>query len=271
MSYVKTGICIWCGRSVHEGASFMNIPHILPKGLGGKETCVDVCDDCNSYFGTARDGDRLSCDHAVKEVLQLCRLFLLGGESKRKFSSSLFHSRNGKFKKKLNFAFSSQYITRQFKRGICEAVLQKYHDLTGKGNDKRFDELRRFARYNEGDIIFLYTMNRIVLTLQEPIPPAVLMGEEDIKKIDEQGLFTMHIYGLILTIVLIPSIPIERIKEYIKYTCNTLFSEGISIKQGILHDINELDLMYSRFHNFQLAVDEKDNIILPSVKKPSKD
>ena len=36
--YIKTGKCIWCGRTKEDGASFDHVPHILPKALGGQET-----------------------------------------------------------------------------------------------------------------------------------------------------------------------------------------------------------------------------------------
>ncbi len=51
--YINTGKCIWCGRTESDGATFYDKPHIVPHGLGGQEIGVDVCDDCNHYFGTA--------------------------------------------------------------------------------------------------------------------------------------------------------------------------------------------------------------------------
>jgi len=269
--FIDTGQCLWCGKTINEGAIFKNIPHILPKSIGGTETCVDVCDDCNSYFGKATSKERLSCDHTVKEVLQICRLFLLGRDSKYKFSSTLFHidSQAGKIKLKPNCTFSSRQITRQFKRGICEAVMQKYHLLSGNGNEDRFDKVRRFTRYDEGDITFLYTLNKVVIALREPISPSIMMGEEDIKKIDEYGMFTLHIYGLILMVDLVPDTPLSTKQQYVNNTSNTLFSKELTYRMDVLNDINELDIFYSRFHNFRLALDEKNNVIIPSLRRPN--
>ncbi len=54
-TFVNTGKCIWCGRSVPE-VTFYSEPHILPHSLGGDEIGVDVSDDCNHYFGKATRG-----------------------------------------------------------------------------------------------------------------------------------------------------------------------------------------------------------------------
>ena len=81
--YIKTGKCIWCGRTKEDGASFDHVPHILPKALGGQETCTDVCNDCNSFFGDDRSKYGISQDEAVKGIhmevifLLLILLFLL--------------------------------------------------------------------------------------------------------------------------------------------------------------------------------------------------
>ena len=53
--FVNTGKCIWCSRSCPE-VTFFSEPHILPHSLGGDEIGVDVCDDCNHYFGKATRG-----------------------------------------------------------------------------------------------------------------------------------------------------------------------------------------------------------------------
>ena len=50
--YIHTGKCIWCDKSKPE-VTFKTEPHIIPESLGGKEIGTDVCDQCNSYFGTA--------------------------------------------------------------------------------------------------------------------------------------------------------------------------------------------------------------------------
>lgn len=66
MRYVKTGHCIWCGKTEPD-VSFRAAPHIVPHNLGSDDIGFDVCDDCNHYFGTATRGVP-SCDLAFKEI-----------------------------------------------------------------------------------------------------------------------------------------------------------------------------------------------------------
>lgn len=77
--YIKTGKCIWCGRTKEDGASFNHVPHILPKALGGQETCTDVCNDCNSFFGDDRIKYAISQDEAVKGILQVGKHYFSKG------------------------------------------------------------------------------------------------------------------------------------------------------------------------------------------------
>lgn len=71
--YIHDGQCIWCGRKAPV-ATFSTIPHILPKSLGGTETCVDVCDECNHYFGTSAKG-LPAIDVVLREIFESFRLF----------------------------------------------------------------------------------------------------------------------------------------------------------------------------------------------------
>lgn len=67
-NYISTGKCIWCGRTIADGATFHNIPHVFPHALGGEDTCTDVCDDCNHYFGTTKTHGIPSIDLTFKEI-----------------------------------------------------------------------------------------------------------------------------------------------------------------------------------------------------------
>lgn len=74
MRYIKTGLCIWCGRTEPE-VSFENKPHILPHSLGGEEIGFDICDDCNAFFGTATLG-KPSLDFVFKEIFNAYRFLV---------------------------------------------------------------------------------------------------------------------------------------------------------------------------------------------------
>lgn len=72
-TYTNTGICIWCGKKFPE-VSFQSKPHVLSKRLGGDEIGLDICDDCNHYFGTATQG-KPSIDMVFKEIFDSFRFF----------------------------------------------------------------------------------------------------------------------------------------------------------------------------------------------------
>ena len=73
-NYTKTGKRIWCGRTTSEDATFTDEAHVLPRRLGGREIGVDVCDDCNHYFGTAQRGVP-AVDVVFKEIFNAFRIF----------------------------------------------------------------------------------------------------------------------------------------------------------------------------------------------------
>lgn len=95
--YKKTGKCIWC-KQMEPNVSFTTAPHILPKRLGGTEIGIDVCDNCNHYFGTAPKGKIgvPSIDHALKEIFGAFRMFSqnLDSKSYKAYRSAYFSYRH---------------------------------------------------------------------------------------------------------------------------------------------------------------------------------
>ena len=69
-TYTNTGKCIWCGKTSPE-VTFYTEPHIVPHSLGGSEIGVDVCDDCNHFFGKATLGVP-SIDLSLSPSCTLC-------------------------------------------------------------------------------------------------------------------------------------------------------------------------------------------------------
>jgi len=168
--YIKTGKCIWCGRTKEDGASFDHVPHILPKALGGQETCTDVCNDCNSFFGDDRSKYGISQDEAVKGILQVGKHYFSMNPQQEKSPTFNYFVSKHKISLKRNLHVTAQGLTRQFKRGMCECFLQKYHYMTNDGNSPLFDKLRKFARYDEGNIPF-YCVIGTRLIIREPASP----------------------------------------------------------------------------------------------------
>ena len=153
--------CIWCGRGQKE-VSFDTIAHIVPKSLGGKETCDDVCDDCNHYFGTAPRGTNgIPCmDHAFKEIFGAIRMFSqnLNSESYKKFRTTYFTYKHSQRLVKIKHNFDSKKITHQFKRALYEVFFQKYHSVTGDGHNTQFKMIKDYARYNIGNPHVFYAI-----------------------------------------------------------------------------------------------------------------
>ena len=153
-NYISTGKCIWCGRTIADGASFHNIPHVFPHALGGEDTCTDVCDECNHYFGTTKVHGVPSIDLTFKEIFNAYRFFCqnLNENSYKKLRSTFFSYHHSTHSIKIRQNFRNDVLCRQLKRGLYECFLQKYHQVTGDGNNLIFDSVRQYARYNYGEL-----------------------------------------------------------------------------------------------------------------------
>lgn len=143
-----TGKCIWCGKE-EPLATFKNKPHILPDSVGGTELGKDICDECNSYFGSNPNQYIPSPDLLFKEIFNLKRFFD-GGKSitnGEKFRSSLFPVIDNKLYIKKKYLFSP-VIANQLKIAFYEIFLQKYHAYTENGHDSSLMGVVSYARYN---------------------------------------------------------------------------------------------------------------------------
>ena len=198
--YKQTGRCIWCGRTEPE-ISFASAPHILPKSLGGTELGIDVCEECNHYFGTNLKNKHgiPSVDLAFKEVFGAFRMFgkNLNSNSYKSFSSAYFEYRHKYGLIRLKQRLNTKAITRQFKRGLYEVFLQKYHLVTGNGNNPIFDAVRNFARYNIGDLRVYYAFNNVILAPGEDElkHPVLHIGKNAEDEIMHYGFFHFWLLG----------------------------------------------------------------------------
>ena len=111
--YINTGKCVWCGRTEADGATFYDKPHIVPHGLGGQEIGVDVCDDCNHYFGTAPRAGMPPIDLAFKEIFNAFMTFghNLDENTYKHFRSVFFEYRHSKHAIRIKSNFNSHNIT----------------------------------------------------------------------------------------------------------------------------------------------------------------
>ena len=253
MSYKQTGKCIWCGKQEPD-VSFNTAPHILPRRLGGTEIGVDVCDDCNHYFGTSKQVGKPCMDHAFKEVFGAFRMFTshLGPESYKKFSSAYFSYHHKDHLIKIKSNFNSQAVTRQFKRSLYEVFLQKYHQVTGDGNNPAFAMVRDFARYDIGNPHVLYAFNNIILSPDEKgiEHPSLPMSQKLIDDMFESGFFNFWLMGHNFYLEIFPVIANVKGYNYILHEANhtLIMAHG---NEGIyeFNDIRQIDFFMQRFNS----------------------
>ena len=204
LEYIHTGECIWCKKK-KPNASFFTAPHIVPQSLGATEIGVDVCDDCNHFFGTASKGIP-NTNLIFKEVFQASQCSL--GERpkvKTKYSSAYFFYDRTTDRIKLKKIFPVAVITKQFKRSLYEAFLQKYHSTYPDESLDRFEAVRKFARYGEGELHVYYIHNKIILHSTDKIEDVTLHMSEVLKNdIAETGYYPFIFVGQILFLEVLP-------------------------------------------------------------------
>ncbi len=247
---IHTGKCIWCGKE-EPVASFQSEPHILPQSLGCVEIGVDVCDECNHYFGTATRGIP-SINLAFKEVFGAFRTFgnNLNENTYKTFKSAFFQYRHSQHKIIIKNSFNSKAITRQFKRSLFEVFLQKYHLLTGNGNHPMFDNVRKYARYGVGNPHVYYVFNNIVFTSAKNERAELSMSNKILEDMMNSGLYLFWLFGHMFYIEVLPLaynangskfLQIEASKWLISASGNEAIYE--------FKDVMEIDFMMERFHS----------------------
>lgn len=99
---------------------------------------------------------------------------------------------------KSHFKFNDRFLitfARQFKRGIYEMFLQEYHKITGNGLDNRFNQIRKFARYNIGDIPLYYLVNNGIILVEDTSHPKFPFSESQFHDINTYGFYTFFYVG----------------------------------------------------------------------------
>lgn len=253
--YKETGKCIWCGNT-EVTTSFETAPHILPRRLGGTEIGFDVCDDCNHYFGTAPKGKVgvPSIDHALKEIFGAFRMFgkNLNSQSYRNYTSSYFSYRHKERTIKIRNNYNSKAITTQFKRGLYEIFLQKYHYLTKDGNNQKFDFVRNFARYGIGNPHIYYAFNNVILAPGEGEMnnPTLHMSEKLVDDMNKYGFFNIWIFGHNFYIEVFPILAIRYHRQYLQMQADTTLLNAKG-NEAIFEftDVSQIDFLMQRFNS----------------------
>lgn len=204
--YIHTGECIWCKRR-KPYVSFYTAPHIVPKSLGGNEIGIDVCDECNNYFGKCTSENKtISTDLAFKEVFNAC-LNSLGERAEKTctYSSSLFFYNRAEDKIKLKRSFSLTHFTTQFKRALYEVFLQKYHNTFPDENLERFEFVRKFARYNIGNPTVFFAINKMIFHFDNIKDDIMLsMSDSQVDFMNRTGFYHFMFCGKHLFLEVLP-------------------------------------------------------------------
>lgn len=251
-NYISTGKCIWCGRAIVNGATFHNIPHVFPHALGGEDTCTDVCDDCNHYFGTTKVHGVPSIDLTFKEIFNAYRFFCqnLNENSYKKLRSTFFSYHHNTHSIKIRQNFRNDILCRQLKRGLYECFLQKYHQVTGDGNNQIFDSVRQYARYNYGDLRVYYAFNEIILAEKEQDRPHLGMSDKLLDDMREYGVYHFWLLGHSFYLEVLPITFNVKGMAYLQNEAKHILlptSDRVGIFE--FNDIRQIDPLMFRFNN----------------------
>lgn len=249
INYVKTGKCIWCGRE-NPVVSFKNEPHIIPESLGGKELGFDICDECNSAFGTATLGVP-NTNLVFKEVFSATRFAMrkLNSESWKQFKSVFFRYEHSRRTFVIKSNFKEHIITKQFKRSLFEVFLQKYHQITEDGNNPKFVAVREFARYGKGNLRVFYAYNNVVLTPELEGIPELAMNKTLIDIMNETGVFCFWFFGHPLYLEVFPTVFNVRGFLYLRDEASKILIPAKGDECFMeLNNIMQLDFFMTRFN-----------------------
>ena len=162
--------CIWCSQEVSDTTTFNKRAHTVPQSLGGKEICANVCDECNHYFGNHHQ-QLPSIESIIKEAFVIARYRFLNGEDIGKnkamprFTSRFFSvgTKPPSLKLKQIFQLRPRFqesLGRQLRRGIYKMYLEEIERQFGEGHEPRYDFIREFARFDQGDLPVFYFHRR---------------------------------------------------------------------------------------------------------------
>jgi hypothetical protein len=235
--------CIWCKKNEEETA-FNKVAHSVPKSLGGKNICQNVCDDCNSFFGNIQP-THAAIEETFKEVFNITRARILNGfqiftnnKNKKRFKSRYFDVDVSKKKLKLKSAFRRELsfqmkFTNIFKRGLYKVYLEEVERQFGTAHHEKFDFVRQVARYglDTYPLFYFYRNNGIIMMLtDEAENPSIffqkmnyLYNNECYVEIEFMG----HVFGF----------PINR---YWELMLETNLKESIAKKIGFFNRYKEV-------------------------------
>jgi hypothetical protein len=238
--------CIWCCKT-DKDRTFNRDAHTFPKSLGGKNICSNVCDSCNSFFGSS------GIETVFKEVLNTSKYLILSSikKPKSRYKSEYFDIdfEKRRFKYKLKYKLKSdsfkKELGKRFRQGLFKVFLEERERLLGDARNERFNFIRNFSRYNLGNYpVFIWQpINQILIS--EPLKfesPELEFSDYNINLDKEFRMFEYSIMGHFF------SLPTSDSFEYVfKNYCEKKLSEGIN-KIYVLKAIESIEDIDFRFN-----------------------
>ncbi len=248
--YIKKEKCIWCLKTK---------PHTIPKTLNNENIGFDICDDCNSYFGSD-DKENIvpfSIDKVSKEFINIHKFLLersKNSESWKELKSQFFNYYHKSEKIKINVDYirnpaHGNEFTRKFKRGIYNMFLQELHRVTESTLEKKYDIIRDFVRYNKGDIPLLYLVSNNGIRMCEDLekPLEIVFNDNTIDIINKYGFYLFRMTGLHFYL-LVTEDAYNNIDKIINES-NQMIGSGFVFKELIeLKKINQIDFTLSKWN-----------------------
>ena len=248
--HINKGVCIFCKKDKTQ-TTFKERAHTVPKSLGGQNIGKDVCDECNHYFGEPDKSmyPRLSIEVCVKEILGLSQI-LLQEKPDRRLKSKYFNYYHNLGKIVIKPQFKSnqawlQLFARQFKRGMYEMWLQEYHMYSYDGLNPDFNEIRRFARYNIGDIPLYYLVNNGCVPVEKNIKnPTFNINEKSLQDMYDYGFYTLLIEGHFFIFEITSKARLSR-ELYLRKLVQKMHVGGFVYRELIeIKSITDIDFSY---------------------------
>ena len=249
--YIKIGKCIWCLKSSPE-VEFYTKPHTIPRALNPQNIGFDICDSCNSFFGSDNKLSKVtfSMDKVIKEFFNVHRFLLINkkdSNSWKTFKSQFFNYYHTSQTLKLNVDYirNAPYaneLTRIFKRSIYNIFLQEYHRNTQFALDIRFERIRQFVRYDNGDLPLYYLKSSDGVRLMGDLDSHFELSFNDfvLNVLEEYGFYHISFTGLNFFIA-----ATEKSDSNINYLINQsteLIGTGFVFKELIeLKKLTEID------------------------------
>lgn len=200
-----TRTCIWCSRN-KSATSFKKKAHTIPRSLGGKKICEEVCDSCNSYFGSPGN-QKPSIEVAFKELFNISKHVLLRttGDYKKtgRYKSEFFkvnwntYTLNMKPRYKSR-SFFQEKLARQLRRGFYKVFLEERSRVVGDAHNNCFDFIRAFARYDLGDYPLYYftpVKDWVFFSTEDALEPELKFVDHHNEIMTKFGFYEFYFMG----------------------------------------------------------------------------